>query len=219
MLVVDDDEALRASIASVLRVRGVAVDEAGTLAQADACLRVHDYDVVVLDRALPDGDAADLLRELRLAGVATPALFLTGMDDVAHRVTGLDAGGDDYLVKPFAMDELLARVRALARRPAAVQAAVRTLGDLTVDVARVSACRNGRVLSLTPKEFALLDHLVRNAGRVVSRGELLEHCWDEFADPSSNVIEVRIRLLRAKLGDPPLLHTVRGAGYVAEERS
>jgi two-component system copper resistance phosphate regulon response regulator CusR len=215
-LLVEDDPELRMSIAAMLRSAGMAVDEAGLAAEADEQLRVHDYDVAVLDRCLPDGDMATLLPTLRAAGVSCPALLLTAMDGVDNRVGGLNSGADDYLVKPFAMAELLARVRALARRARVVDEPVLCLGDLRVDPGRVCATRGERVLTLTPKEFAVLAHLVRNSGRVVSRAELLEHCWDEFADPSSNVIDVRIRLLRAKIGEPPLLHTVRGAGYLAD---
>ena len=218
VLLLEDDDELRASVAAVLRSAGTAVDEAGLLRDADERLHVHAYDVAVLDRRLPDGDAAVLLSRLRAQGLATPVLFLTALADVGDRVDGLDAGGDDYLVKPFAMAELLARVRSLARRAGRTDAPVLRLADLEVDRARVTVTRGGRALTLTPKEFSLLAHLVRNAGRVVSRTELLEHCWDEFADPSSNVVDVRIRLLRAKLGDPALVHTVRGAGYVAAVR-
>ena len=218
VLVLDDDPELRGSVAAALRGQGLSVDEAGRIGEADERLRVHAYDAAVLDRVLPDGDAADLLAALRRDGATTPVLFLTGLEDVGQRVRGLDAGADDYLVKPFAMAELLARVRSLLRRSAPVRPALLELADLELDPARVTAHRGGRELTLTPKEFALLAYLVRHAGRAVSRTELLEHCWDEFADPSSNVVDVRVRLLRAKLGDPPLVHTVRGAGYLAEPR-
>jgi two-component system copper resistance phosphate regulon response regulator CusR len=147
--------------------------------------------------------------------VSVPVLFLTCRNDVSDRVEGLEAGGDDYLGKPFAMAELVARVRSLARRTAAVQAPVLTLGDLVVDQARASVSRDGRAVTLTPKEYSLLEYLVRHAGQVVSRQDLLEHCWDEFAEPASNVVEARIGRLRSKLGSPPLVHTVRGTGYLA----
>jgi two-component system copper resistance phosphate regulon response regulator CusR len=218
VLVLEDDTVLRAAVARALRDSGAAVDESGTLAEADERLRVNEYDAVVLDRGLPDGDAADLVRSLREEGWDTPALFLTALDEVRDRVGGLDAGADDYVAKPFSTAELLARVRALARRSGTVDAPTAVLGDLVVDPAAMRVTRAEREVLLTAKEFSLLLHLVRNAGRVVSRTELIEHCWDEYADPMSNVVDVRIRLLRRKLGQPAQIHTVRGAGYVAEVR-
>lgn len=218
VLLLEDDHDLRREVAMALRRHGHAVDGAGLLAQADEQWAITDYDVVILDRSLPDGDAADLVRRAREAGWRAPVLFLSARALIEDRVAGLDAGGDDYLVKPFALDELLARVRSLGRRAPRVDQPVLRLEDLTVDLGPVRAERAGRELLLTSKEFALLAYLVRNAGRAVSRSELIEHCWDEFADPGSNVVDVRIRLLRNKIGSPPLLHTVRGAGYVAEHR-
>ncbi len=218
VLLLEDDAALRTVIAGVLRAQGVAVDEAGRVSEADEKLSVNDYDLAVLDRMLPDGDSAQMLARLRGADVNVPVIFLTAMADVTDRVHGLDAGGDDYLVKPFAMEELLARIRSLARRPAAVTMPELELADLVIDPARTAVSRGSRRLTLTPKEYAVLEYLVRHTGRVVSRSELLEHCWDEYADPTSNVVDVRMRLLRNKLGDPPLVHTVRGVGYIAEER-
>ena len=215
MLVVEDDPSLRSAVAVELRRSGLSVDESGDLAGADERLSMTEYDVAVLDRSLPDGDAADLLARLRASGLTVPVIFLTCRDDVADRIGGLEAGGDDYLGKPFAMAELTARIRSLARRTSAVQPPALILGDLTVDQARASVTRAGRPVTLTPKEYSLLEHLVRNSGRVVTRQDLLEHCWDEFEDPASNVVETRIGRLRAKLGSPPLVHTVRGAGYLA----
>lgn len=216
VLLLEDDHDLRASVATVLRRQSYAVDEAATLADADERLAVNSYDVAVLDRGLPDGDAADLLARARAGGCAVPVLFLSARADIDDRVRGLDCGADDYLVKPFAMEELLARLRSLTRRHPGTSEGRLTLGDIEIDLARVQVSRAGRPVLLTPKEFALLTHLVRHAGRVVSRTELLEHCWDEFADPSSNVVDVRLRLLRGKLGEPPVIHTVRGAGFVVE---
>jgi DNA-binding response OmpR family regulator len=216
VLVLDDDEDLRTAVADVLRGRGMAVDEASCLAEADEKIRITDYDVCVLDRIVPDGDAATMMRDLRRDGLDAPVLFLSGLDGVSERVAGLDAGADDYLVKPFAMDELLARVRALSRRREAVDQPVLRLADLAVDVASMTVTRAGQPITLTPKEFAILTCLLRSAGRVVTRGTLIEHCWDEYADPVSNVVDVRVRMLRTKLGAPPLVHTVRGAGYMAQ---
>jgi len=215
VLLLEDDPDLRGAVASHLRRQGMSVDEAGDLAGADERLRITGYDVAVLDRGLPDGDAAGLLRDLRADGVTVPVLFLTCRDQVGDRVTGLESGGDDYLGKPFATAELIARIRSLARRTPSVAPPVLALGDLEIDQARGAARRAGHALTLTPKEYALLEHLVRHAGRVVSRQELLEHCWDEYEDPTSNVVEARIGRMRAKVGYPPLVHTVRGAGYLA----
>lgn len=216
VLLLEDDHELRSSVAKVLRRQSYAVDEAATIADADERLAVNSYDVAVLDRGLPDGDAADMLAEARARGCVVPVLFLSARADIHDRVRGLDSGGDDYLVKPFVMEELLARLRSLARRHPGTTEGRLVLGDIEIDLARVQATRGGRPIPLTPKEFGLLAYLVRHAGRVVSRTELLEHCWDEFADPSSNVVDVRIRLLRGKLGEPPVIRTVRGAGFVAE---
>jgi two-component system copper resistance phosphate regulon response regulator CusR len=216
VLLLDDDADLRTTVASRLRQLGMCVDEAADLAAADERLCVTPYDVAVLDRGLPDGDAAVLLRRLRTtAALTVPVIFLTCHDEVADRVAGFEAGGDDYLGKPFAMAELVARLRSLTRRTAAVAPPVLTLGDLEIDQARARVRRGGRPITLTAKEYGLLEHLVRHAGRVVSRQELLEHCWDEFEDPASNVVEARIGRMRAKLGTPPLVHTVRGTGYLA----
>jgi DNA-binding response OmpR family regulator len=216
ILVLDDDSLLRRSVADALSRLALAVDEAATLREAHERLLMNEYDLAVLDRRLPDGDAVVMLGDLRKAGLQTSVIFLTGLGEVGQRVEGLDVGADDYLVKPFAMEELLARVRTLLRRTGGDRQPLLELGDVSLDPARMCVTRAGLPLTLTPKEFSVLAYLIRQAGRVVSRTELLEHCWDEFADPSSNVIDVRIRLLRGKLGDPPIIHTVRGGGYLAE---
>jgi len=216
ILVLEDDCELRQATAAALGGLAMAVDQAATLGEAHEHLLVNDYDLAVLDRLLPDGDSVLMLAGLRKTGLHTPVIFLTGLGDVGQRIEGLDAGADDYLVKPFAMAELLARVRTLLRRTGGDRQPLLELGDIVLDPARVTVTRAGRSLTLTPKEFSMLGYLIRHAGRVVSRTELLEHCWDEFADPSSNVIDVRIRLLRSKLGDPGIIRTVRGGGYLAE---
>jgi DNA-binding response OmpR family regulator len=216
ILVLDDDSVLRQAVTQALSRLALAVDEASTLSDAHERLLVNDYDLAILDRRLPDGDAVVMLGALRKAGLQTSVIFLTGLGEVDQRVEGLDVGADDYLVKPFAMDELLARVRVLLRRTGGARQPLLELGDVSLDPARMTVTRAGEPLTLTPKEFSVLGYLIRQAGRVVSRTELLEHCWDEFADPSSNVIDVRIRLLRSKLGEPPIIHTVRGGGYLAE---
>jgi two-component system copper resistance phosphate regulon response regulator CusR len=217
VLVLEDDTLLRAGIVAELRRRGTSVDAVGTLAEADARLSLISYDVAVLDRTLPDGDAADLVHRLRSTGLSVPTLFLSCRDEVADRVAGLDAGADDYLGKPFAMVELLARIRSLGRRRGQVEPDLLRLGDLEIDRARARVTRGGRPITLTPKEYGVLEYLVRNAGVVISRTRMLEHCWDEFADPASNVVDTRIGRIRAKLGAPPLVRTVRGAGYLASD--
>ncbi|MGL5853109.1 MAG: response regulator transcription factor [Phycicoccus sp.] len=215
VLLVEDDRAVVGPVVDTLSVRGLSVDVAGTLVRADELVWVNDYDVVVLDRGLPDGDSMPLLAAMRARGDDTAVLVLTARGELSDRVAGLDHGADDYLAKPFAMPELLARVRALGRRASTSAAPVRRLADLELDPATMRVTRGGRDLTLTAKEFGILEHLLRHAGRVVTRAELVEHCWDEFADPASNVVDVRIRLLRNKIGEPQLIRTVRGTGYVA----
>ncbi|WP_033343113.1 winged helix-turn-helix domain-containing protein [Catenuloplanes japonicus] len=213
VLLLEDDRDLAAGVASALRRSGLAVDSVGTLAAADESLSVNTYDAAVLDRMVPDGDALDLLRRLRSEGCAVPVLFLTARDLVDDRVDGFTAGGDDYLVKPFAMPELVVRVRSLCRRSGTVRPPTLAVGDLRIDTARHEVTRAGVLLRLTPKEFAVLEQLAAHEGTAVRRADLIESCWDEMADPASNVVDVVITQLRRKLGDPPVLHTVRGIGY------
>ncbi|GAB7052449.1 response regulator transcription factor [Catenuloplanes indicus] len=213
ILVVEDDPDLRFAVVSALRSAGMAVDEAGHWVQADLELSVNEYDCMVLDRMLPDGDTVTHLRQRREQGCAVPALFLTALDELADRVAGFEAGADDYLPKPFAIEELVVRVRALCRRNARTMPAVQRVGGLSVDTARREARRDGVLLTLTPKEFGVLEALVTRHPAAVSRSALREHCWDEFTDPNSNVVDVVIAQLRRKLGDPPVIETVRGVGY------
>jgi DNA-binding response OmpR family regulator len=215
VLLLEDDPDMARSVARFLRHAGYSVDETRTLAAADERLAIHSYDVLVLDRSVPGGDALDLLTAYRGAGGSTPALFLTARDSVADRVAGLTGGAEDYLVKPFAMAELVARVHGLARRSVLHPDPVLRLADVEVDPARRRATRAGKDLGLTAKEFALLRYLVANSDRVLSRTDLIEHCWDELAEPMSNVVDVKVRQLRIKLGTPQLITTVRGEGYVA----
>lgn len=192
---------------------GLAVDAAADLPQADEALFVTAYDCAVFDRMLPSGDAATYVETMRRGGREVPVLFLTARDSVADRVEGFASGGDDYLIKPFAVPELVARVRSLCRRSAVVRPPVHQVGELEIDTARRRVHRAGVLLTLTSREFAVLEMLATRADQAVSRSELLESCWDEMAEPQSNVLDVLISQLRRKLGEPPLIHTVRGVGY------
>ena len=173
------------------------------------------FDVLVVDRMLPSLDGLGLVRALRAAGVATPALMLTARAALGDRVEGLDAGADDYLAKPFAVAELLARIHALGRRPAALNAepTVLRVADLEMDLLRRSVTRGGQRVDLQPREWRLLEYLLRHAGRVVTRNMLLEGVWDIHFDPRTSVVETHVSRLRAKLGEPNLIQTLRGAGY------
>ena len=217
VLLVEDQVDLRDAVARRLRAVGHGVDVADSIGSAGEMIVIHAYDVVILDRLLPDGDTVVSLQAWRRRGLAAPVLFLTSLDRVEDRVAGLEAGADDYLVKPFAMDELLARVRAIGRRGVSTRPSVLRVADLEFDVARHEVRRSGVLLPLRPKELAVLELLLIHAGQVVRRSDIIEHCWDEYADPFSNVEEVVIASLRRKLGPPPLIRTVRGAGYLLED--
>nr|WP_202540547.1 response regulator transcription factor [Streptomyces sp. SID4937] len=218
-MLVEDDANLRFGVAAALRAAGLAVDEAVDLPQADEALFVTAYDCAVFDRMLPSGDAAVYVEQLRRDGRAVPVLFLTARDTVADRVEGFARGGDDYLVKPFAVPELVARVRSLCRRAPAVSPPVLRVGDVEIDTARRQVRRAGVLLTFTRREFAVLEVLATRADQAVGRAELIESCWDEMAEPQSNVLEVLISQLRRKLGGPPLVHTVRGVGYRLADES
>lgn len=214
MLVVEDDELLGIEIVAGLRSAGLAVDLAHTLADADLKIVVNRYDVLVVDRGLPDGDGLDLVGAHRAAGLRVPVVMLTARDAVADRIDGFEHGADDYVTKPFALPELVARVRALSRRREFPAPARIRLGDIDIDVPRRRVRRGGILLSLTPKEFGVLELLAVRAGSVVSRSELIEACWDEMSEPNSNVVDVVVAGLRRKLGTPPVVETVRGAGFL-----
>ncbi|MEM1181609.1 MAG: response regulator transcription factor [Acidobacteriota bacterium] len=216
VLVVEDEMEIRSAVARRLRHLGHGVDEAADCGDAESFLATYRYDVVVLDRMLPDGDSIELLGRWRAKGLAAPVLFLTARDQVADRVGGFEAGADDYLVKPFAMEELVARLVALARRSPALRQSTVTVGDLEIDASRRQVKRGGVVLTLRPKEFAILELLAGRAGRVVSRQDIVASCWGEDHEPTSNVEEVVVAALRRKLGKPALIKTVRGAGYLLE---
>jgi DNA-binding response OmpR family regulator len=213
VLVAEDVEDLAVAIAVGLRREGMAVDVVLDGVAAVDHLDVTPYDVVVLDRDLPGMHGDDVCRRLMAGQSGTRVLMLTAASTVRDRVEGLGLGADDYLVKPFDFAELVARIRAIGRRPPASLPPVLQHGDLTVDPARRTAVRAGRRLDLSPKEFGLLEYLLAAGNRVVSAEELLERVWDESADPFTTAVKQTMRRLRLKLGDPPLIRTVRESGY------
>ncbi|MCW5891547.1 MAG: response regulator transcription factor [bacterium] len=217
LLVVEDDPAIARALRQGLATHGYAVDVTDRAGEAASLCREHRYDCLILDLGLPDADGVLLLRDLRERGDAVPVLVLTARGGLADRVAGLDAGADDYLAKPFAFAEVVARVRALLRRGTTVLATILRVGDLEVDPARFSVRRGGRAISLTAKEFAILEYLARHAGELVTRSQLLDECWDRNYDGLSNLVDVYVSRVRRKLdaeGRSPLVHTVRGAGFV-----
>ncbi|MEK6309926.1 MAG: response regulator transcription factor [Curtobacterium sp.] len=213
VLLLEDDVELGAAVVEGLRDEGFVVDHVGTLRDADLQRAVSHYDCLVLDRTVPDGDAIGLVDALRRAGDTTPTLLLTARDRVSDRVAGFEHGADDYLVKPFAFAELIARIRALGRRAVDLAPPVLRVGDLELDTARHEVRRGGLPVTLTAKEFTVLEVLLNAAGRVVGRTELLERGWDEMSAPGSNVVDVLVGQLRRRLGSPDPIETVRGVGY------
>jgi len=213
VLVAEDFEVLARAIATGLRREGMAVDVVVGGDDALESLAVTRYDVVVLDRDLPGTHGDEVCRRIVAGGSGSRVLMLTAASTVADRVDGLGLGADDYLPKPFDFAELVARIRALARRPPVAVPLVLTTGDLTVDPARRVVFRAGRRLDLSPKECAVLECLLAAGDRVVSAEELLERVWDSAADPFTTAVKTTIRRLRLKLGDPPVIHTVREGGY------
>jgi two-component system copper resistance phosphate regulon response regulator CusR len=217
LLLAEDDRQLRESIARGLREASYAVDDAPDGGKALFLASVNEYDAIILDVVLPVRDGFDVCREIRRKGVHAPILMLTARDSVDDKITGLDAGADDYLTKPFDFGELLARLRALVRRRGDVLPMELTVGDLVVDTKKHLARRGDRVIELTTKEYALLEHLVRNAGRIVTRAEITGHVWDDNHDAFSNLIDVYVSRLRRKVDGgeaTPLISTRRGVGYM-----
>src|SRR5271157_273902 len=217
LLLVEDDARIARFVAKGLREESYAVDVVGNGNDAVYQAEINDYDVVILDVMIPGMDGFATCRAIRAKGKRTPILMLTARDGVEDRITGLDSGADDYLTKPFEFGELLARLRALLRRPRDVRSPKIVVGDLVLDTAAQTVKRGNRTISLTTKEYALLEFLARNAGRVIGRAEIAEHVWDESFDPFSNLIEVYVNRLRRKIDEgsaKPLLQTRRGSGYV-----
>ncbi|MEO3811621.1 response regulator transcription factor [Sphaerisporangium sp. B11E5] len=221
LLVVEDEEDLVDALRVGLVRVGYAVDVAYDVGQAEEKLQTNAYDLVLLDLNLPGGDGFELCRTIRRSGYggSVRILMVTARDRLDDRVRGLDEGADDYLVKPFAFPELLARVRALLRRDAGGGTAVLEVGELRLDTARFEAYRAGLQLPLTPKEFGVLHYLMTRPGFVVSSEELLEHVWDEHTDPFTNTVRVTVGNLRRKLGVEGLIETVIGKGYRLREQT
>lgn len=217
VLVIEDDQGTADELASCLRAGGYDVTVVADGHDGLRLGRCADYAVMTVDRMLPGIDGIDVIRSLRRDGVITPALIISALGEVDDRVRGLRAGGDDYLVKPFALAEVLARVDALARRSATVvRETILRVGDLEMDLLARTAHRGGRELELLPREFRLLEFLVRNAGQVVPRSMLLQHVWDLHFDPMTNIIDVYVGRLRRKVDRHhpyPVIHTIRGVGF------
>ena len=217
ILVVEDDRETAGQLAHSLTVHGYQVDVAANGAEALRCGRSADYVVMTIDRMLPDIDGLAVMQDLRDHGVVTPILIVSALGEVDDRVRGLRAGGDDYLVKPFAFAELVARIEALARRSATLMKdTILRVGDLELDLVSHTARRRGRDIKLLPREFQLLEYLVRSEGQIVSRAMLLQNVWNLHFDPTTNIIDVYVGRLRRKVDDQqayPLIHTVRGVGY------
>lgn len=218
ILVIEDEPKIAGALKAGLSQEKYAVDvEHDSESGLGAALH-ESYDVMVIDRMLPGPyDGVEICRQVREAGIRTPILLLTAKDQIKDRVEGLNAGADDYLIKPFSFDELLARIRALMRRPPQVQATKLTVADLNLDPVNFEVKRGGRPINLSAKEFALLEYMMRNAGQVLSKDMIIDHVWDFDADVLPNTVEVYIGYLRNKIDKPfnqPLLHTQRGFGYI-----
>ena len=214
MLFVEDSKILQRTVAAALRKSGYAVDVTGDGNEGLWYAESHSYDVIILDRLLPGLDGLTILQRLRREGQTAQMLMLTAKDTVEDRVCGLRTGADDYLIKPFALDELLARVQALCRRHYLKKAPRLRVGDLEIDPVAREVTRHGKPIELTPREYRLLEYLASRPGEVVSRTDIWAHVYDEHTEPMSNAVDSAICVLRKKIEPPEILHTRRGMGYV-----
>ena len=222
ILVVEDDAPLASILVRTLREESYAVDHAADGQEAEWLAFENPYDLIILDLMIPRKDGLSVLKELRAGGIAAPVLILTAKDSTADKVAGLDVGADDYLTKPFSLDELTARVRALMRRQTSDPVTVIEAGPLKIDLSRKEVRREDKLIDLTAKEYALLEYLARHAGSVLSRTQLSEHVWDMNFEPTSNVVDVYIGYLRNKVDRPfayPIIRTLRGHGYMIDNEA
>ncbi len=221
LLVVDDDTTITSALQNLLK-RTYSVDTSFTATDALYRIQINSYDAIVLDMNLPDMSGTEVCHALRSQGISIPILMLTGLGEIDHKVLALDSGADDYLTKPFSSEELEARLRALMRRPSEVVSNVLVLEDLQLDTVHRTVYRAGNLLTLRKKEFELLEYLLRNKNRAVTRTMILEHVWDDSADPYSNTVDVHIKYIRDRVDKGyihKLIHTVSGVGYMAGVRS
>jgi DNA-binding response OmpR family regulator len=219
ILLIDDDVDICAILKARLPEHGFVVEVAHTGKEGAAMARINHYDLIILDLNLPDMTGEEVIAEIRDTPHVTPILMFTVVSDTSSKVRLLNSGADDYLVKPFAFEELLARMRALLRRPGTFIPEILTIGNLTIDTGKQSVRRGKDDLKLTRKEFALLEYLVRQEGNVISKGELIERIWESQSDPFSDSFDTHLANLRRKLGEPALIHTVHGRGYRLEYRN
>lgn len=216
VLIIEDEHKIANALRKVLQQEHYAVDVCYDGEEGSAMATNEPYDLAIVDLGLPGKNGIEIIRELRDNGVHMPIIILTAKGSTSDKVAGLDAGADDYILKPFAMDEVLARVRALLRRPSDQHSTILRVRDLALDTTTYEVKRNGKIISLTSKEFGLLEYLLRNQGRPLSKDEIISHVWDYDADVLPNTVEVYIRYLRQKIDDPfdyPLIRTARGFGY------
>jgi len=222
ILVIEDEHKIAQALKKALQQENYAVDVSYDGDDGYAMATTEPYDLAIIDRMIPgEYDGIAIIKAMREAKIHTPVLILTAKGTIADRTIGLDSGADDYLVKPFALDELLARVRALLRRPVEMQQTILTAGDLSLNTVTCEVKRNNKEIHLTGKEFALLEFLLRNQGRPSDKNTIISHVWDYNADVLPNTVEVYVKYLRQKIDDPfkkPLLHTIRGFGYKIEAK-